>query len=70
MQLAAHARGIGSCIASMWEPDRARDILGIPRDRHFDTALSFGWPTADRRERPPRAGGRRALAEVVREERW
>ena len=70
MQLAGHARGIGSCIASMWEPERARAILGVPADRSFDTAISFGWPTADERERPPRKGGRRALVEVVRYERW
>jgi nitroreductase len=71
MQLAAHARGIGSCIASMWEPDRAKAILGIPADRAFDTAISFGWPAAaDELERPPRKGGRRSLSEVVRFERW
>ena len=70
MQLAAHARGIGSCIASMWDEDRARAILGIPDDRTFETAISFGWPTPEERERPPRKGGRRPLVEVVRYERW
>ncbi len=32
LQLAARARDYGSCIASMWEPDRAKAILGIPPD--------------------------------------
>ena len=54
----------------MWDPDRAKAILGIPADRTFDTAISFGWPAADERRRPPRTGGRRPLAEVVRFERW
>jgi nitroreductase len=70
MQLAAHARGIGSCIASMWEPERAREILGIPAEMHVDQAISFGWPTPEERERPRRRGARRPLEELVREGRW
>lgn len=70
MQLAAHARGIGSCIATIYEPMRARAILGIPDDRFVHYALSFGWPTPAERDRRPRPGGRRPLAELVREERW
>jgi nitroreductase len=70
MQLAAHERGIGSCIASMWEPDRAKRLLGVPPEMHFDTAISFGWPVPEERDRPPRSAGRRRLEEVVREERW
>jgi nitroreductase len=70
MQLAAHARGVGSCIASMWESDRAKAILGVPAELHFDTMISFGWPVPEELDRPPRKGGRRPLDEVVRWERW
>jgi nitroreductase len=70
LQLAAHARGIGSCIGSMWEQDRAKAILGIPRDHRFEQAISFGWPAGDDVDRPPKRGGRRSLDEVVRRERW
>lgn len=70
MQLAAQARGIGSCIATLWEPDRARAILGVPADRHLRYALSFGWPTPEEAARPPRSGARRPLEELVRQERW
>ena len=70
MQLAAHERGIGSCIASMWEPERAKALLGIPAELSFDTAISFGRAAPEERDRPLRAGGRRSLEEVVREERW
>jgi nitroreductase len=70
MQLAAHARGIGSCIATLWEPDQARAVLGVPADRHLRYALSFGWPTPEEEVRPPRPGARRPLAEIVRQERW
>ena len=43
----------------------------IPADQHCEYILSFGYP-ADPSEltRPPKAGGRRDLDEMVREERW
>ena len=66
MQLAAWDRGVSSCIASMWEPERAKAILGIPGEKQFDTAISFGYPT----KKPGRIRGRRPLEEIVRRERW
>jgi nitroreductase len=69
MQLAAWDRGIGSCIASMWEPAKARAILGVPDGHSFDLAISFGYPAAPP---APKKGskGRRTLDEVVRREKW
>ena len=69
MQLAAWDLGIGSCIASMWEPVKAKTILDIPKELHFDTAISFGYP-AESASGAPKKGGRRSLEEVVRWERW
>ncbi len=69
MQLAAWEQGIGSCIASIYEPERARAILGIPESLHFDVALSFGYPLPTEK-RPPRPGGRKPLEEVVHWEKW
>ena len=66
MQLAAWNRGIGSCIASMWEPDRAKAILGIPAEMQFDTAISFGHPV----RKPGKIKDRRPLQDVVRLEKW
>lgn len=66
MQLAAWERGVASCIASMWEPERAKAILGIPADKQFDTAISFGYPA----KRPAKIKDRRPLEEVVRVEKW
>jgi nitroreductase len=71
MQLAAWDLGIGSCIASMWEPAKARQILGVPEEQHLDVAISFGYPRSrDEQSRPPRRGGRKPFDEVVRWERW
>jgi len=71
MMLAAWELGIGSCPATVYEQGLARELLGYPADRTCEYLLSFGYP-ADPRElsRPPKAGGRRALWEVVRRERW
>jgi nitroreductase len=71
MMLAAWELGIGSCPATVYDQAMARDILGLPDDRFCGWILSFGYP-ADRDDltRPPRAGGRKGLGEVVHRERW
>jgi nitroreductase len=71
MQLAAWDMGVGSCIASIYEPDKARAILGVPDDRSFDVAISFGYPDPAY-TRPPTAGtgGREPFDEVVHWETW
>jgi nitroreductase len=71
MMLAAWELGIGSVPATVYEHDRARELLGYPADLHCEYLLSFGYPAdpADLR-RPPRAGGRKPLAELIHDERW
>jgi nitroreductase len=71
MQLAAWELGVGSCIASIYEPEAARELLQVPAGLHFDFALSFGYP-ADPAvlTAPPRAGGRRPMEEIVHLEHW
>jgi nitroreductase len=71
MMLAAWELGIGSAPATVYEPDLARQLLGFPADQFCEYILSFGYP-ADPEDltRPPNAGGRRSLDEVVRRERW
>ncbi len=71
MQLAAWDLGIGSCIASMWEPEKAKAILGVPRDLHFDVAISFGYPLhSGEQPSAPKPNGRKPLDQVVFWERW
>jgi len=71
MQLAAWALGIGSCPATIYQPDEARRLLGFPDDLHLRIALSFGYPLeAEKLTAPPRKGGRRAADEVFHWEKW
>lgn len=71
MQLAAWELGIASCPATIYEPDKARKLLGFPEDLHIRIALSFGYPLSeDVITRPPKKGGRRAFDEVIYWNKW
>lgn len=71
MILVAWTRGVGSAPATVYEHDLCREILGYPAGQHCEYVLSFGYPAdATDLTRPRRAGGRRALDELVHEERW
>jgi nitroreductase len=72
MILAAWEMGIMSCMATIYEPDKARAALDIPPDRAVPWAISFGYPTpeSDPRHRPPRKTGRKALDDIVHWQRW
>ena len=71
MQLAAWEMGIGSCPASIYEPEKARQLLGFPAEWHLHIALSFGYPADESRlSAAPKKGGRRKLEEIVHWDRW
>jgi nitroreductase len=71
MQLAAWELGIGSCLATIYEPERARSLLGFPEDLHLRIALSFGYPEdSEMLTRPSKRGGRRRLDEIVHLDHW
>jgi nitroreductase len=71
MMLVAWELGVGSCPATVYEQDLAREILGHPAGMHCEYILSFGYP-ADPAvlTRPNRAAGRRPVEDLVHEERW
>lgn len=71
MQLAAWEMGVGSCLATIYEPDRARDLLGFPADLELRIAISFGYPLpSEEPPPPPRKAGRRSFDEVVHWGKW
>ncbi len=71
MQLAAWDLGVGSCLASIYDRDKARTVLGYPSDLDLHIALSFGFPAdAAQLTSPPRQGGRKPLEEIVHWDTW
>jgi nitroreductase len=71
MQLAAWELGIGSCLATIYEYEKARELLGFPEDLHLRIAISFGYPRDEALlTRPPQKGGRQELDQIVHWDRW
>ena len=71
MVLAAWELGIGSAPATVFEQDLARELLGLPADRRCNYLLSFGYPAdPSKLSAPNKRGGRKALDDLVHEERW
>lgn len=71
MQLAAWELGVGSVPASIYEHEKAREILGLPAEWHLRIALSFGYAADEEKlSAPPKKGGRRSLEEMVHWDRW
>ena len=71
MQLAAWELGIVSCLGTVYEVERAREVLAFPNDRHLHIAVGFGYPLpGDDKPRQGRRGGRRVLNDVVHWNQW
>lgn len=70
MQLAAWELGVGSCIATIYEPEKAKAILGAPAEMRCDVALSFGYPAPSEQRATPRSAGRVPYDDVVHNDRW
>jgi nitroreductase len=69
MMLTAWSLEVGSVMATIYQPGRACEILGVPPEMTIPWCISFGYP-AETQTRPPRRGGRRSAAEVIHIERW
>jgi len=63
--LAATALGLGTCWVAAFDPDAAREVLGLPADVEPVAFTPLGYPA-----QPARSPERRPLAELVKEERW
>jgi len=76
LMLGAWSHGVGTCIGSIYPQDneqRARDLLGIPKNKFLRTVLSVGYPAGPDALRmaaaSPLPRGRRPLNDVVSWER-
>lgn len=63
--LAATALGLGTCWIAAFDPDVAREVLGLPDDVEPVAFTPLGYP-----DRASSGTGRRPLDELVRYERW
>lgn len=71
MQLAAWELGVGSCPASIYEAEKARQILGFPPELHLRIVLSFGYPLEKNKiSASPIKGGRKKLDDMVHWDTW
>jgi nitroreductase len=71
MVLAAWELGIGSAPATVYDHDLAGQLLRLPPDQDCSFILSFGYPAdPSALTAPNRAGGRKELDAVVREDHW
>ena len=71
MVLAAWELGIGSAPATVYDHKLSGKLLGLPADHDCSFIMSFGYPAdLSALTAPNRAGGRRSLDEVAREDHW
>lgn len=71
MQLMSWELGVGSCLATIYEPDAARDLLGFPENMHIRIAISFGFPQNPALlTNPPKSGGRLPTTEIIHQNEW
>jgi nitroreductase len=71
MQLAAWELGIGSCLATIYESEKAAELLGIPAEWQVLMAISFGYPADKEKLRLAKLlKGRKDFDEIVHWEKW
>lgn len=69
MVLAAADAGLGTCWIAAFDPQAAREVLGIPDDGEPMLFSPLGYP-ADTPDASPRHVQRKPLEDLVRYERW
>ena len=63
--LAATNAGLGTCWIGAFDPDAAREVLGLPDDVEPIVFTPLGYPADE-----PNAKRRKPLSDLVRYERW
>jgi nitroreductase len=71
IMVAAWDLGVGTCPVTAYEPDLVARILGLPADQRCRYLISVGYPARPGDlTKPPKAGGRKPIGDVVRYESW
>ncbi|MBN1835193.1 MAG: nitroreductase family protein [Spirochaetales bacterium] len=66
LTLAATAEGLGTCWIGAFDPQKVREILGIPPEVEVVELLPLGYP----RDPKPVSKSRLPMDRIVRRERW
>jgi nitroreductase len=66
LTLAAAAEGLGTCWIGSFDPQKVREILGIPADVEVVELLPLGYP----RDSAPVAKSRLPLGSILHRDRW
>lgn len=69
MQLAAMEYGVGSCLIAIYEPEKTRNLLGVPEEYQVRIAIAFGYPS-EAEQQKSLAKGRKDFEEIVHWENW
>jgi nitroreductase len=65
LMLAAHAQGLGTVFVGVFEEDKIKSLLGIPKEIRIVSLFPVGYPVEEGVTRP-----RKALGEIVFSEKW
>ena len=67
MLLVAWSEGVGTSMVGGWDRDKVKELLHIPEEMEFITAMPYGYPTEE-----AKSGGKRRkpLSEITHEERF
>lgn len=65
LTLRATELGLGTCWIGDFEPDKVKDILGVPKDREVPICMTLGYP-----DHNPGARKRKKLSELFHADRW
>ena len=67
MVLVAWSEGIGTSMVGGWDRDKVKELLNLPEEMEFITAMPYGYPTDE-----ATSGGKRRkpLSEIIHEERF
>jgi nitroreductase len=65
LSLRAVELGLGTCWIGDFEPDKVKEILGIPKEREVPICMTLGFPAI-----VPGARKRKALSELFHRDRW
>jgi len=65
LSLRAVELGLGTCWIGDFEPQRLKEILGVPVDKEIQICMTLGYPKA-----VPEARTRKKLADLFHRDRW